>query len=104
VPLYQLDLEDLSRKCKTALPYAMFALAQYNLSLLSDTLPVKVFRECGLDFNRWYPKPRQLAATARFIATHHRDREHLRRALDTVGERFDVRCGPLITTSAVAAG
>jgi hypothetical protein len=29
------------------------------------------------------------------MATHHREREHQRRTLDTVRERFDVRCGPL---------
>lgn len=102
VPLYALDLQDLGQKSKTAVLYAMFTLAQYNLSLISDALPVKVFRECGLDYNRWYPMPRQLAGTARFMATHHRDRAHLRRTLDTVRERFDVRCGPLVPASAAA--
>lgn len=102
LPLYALDLQDLWHKSKATLPYAMFALAQYNLSLISDAVPVRVFRECGLDFNRWYPMPRQLAATARFMLTHHRDREHVRRALDTIRDRFDVRCGPLVTASAAA--
>ncbi|MFV8266692.1 potassium transporter [Mycolicibacterium peregrinum] len=100
VPLYELDLQDLAQKSKKSLVYAMFTLAQHNLSLISDAVPVSVFRECGLDFNRWYPMPRQLSATARFMATHHRDREHLRRTLDTVRERFDVRCGPLVATPA----
>ena len=102
VPLYELDLQDLALKSKKALLYAMFSQAQYNLSLISDAVPVRVFRECGLDFNRWYPMPRQLFATARFLATHHRDRDHLRRTLDTVRERFDVRCGPLVATPAGA--
>ncbi|MFV8050072.1 potassium transporter [Mycobacterium sp. 48b] len=102
VPLYELDLQDLALKSKKAMLYAMFTLAQYNLSLISDAVPVRVFRECGLDFNRWYPMPRQLSATARFMATHHRDREHLRRTLDTVRERFDVRCGPLVAAQAGA--
>ncbi|ORW55122.1 potassium transporter [Mycolicibacterium peregrinum] len=100
VPLYELDLQDLAQKSKKSLVYAMFTLAQHNLSLISDAVPVSVFRECGLDFNRWYPMPRQLSATARFMATHHRDREHLRRTLDTVRDRFDVRCGPLVATPA----
>ncbi|NOR03131.1 FAD-dependent oxidoreductase [Mycolicibacterium fortuitum] len=99
VPLYELDLQDLAQKSKTAVLYAMFTLAQHNLSLISDAVPVKVFRECGLDYNRWYPMPRQLSATARFMATRHRDRDHLRRTLDTVAERFDVRCGTLNSTS-----
>jgi hypothetical protein len=29
------------------------------------------------------------------MLTHRREREHLRRTLDTVRERFDIRCGPL---------
>lgn len=104
VPLYELDLMELAEKNKTALIYAMFTLAQYNLSLMSDALPSKVFREFGLDFNRWYPMPRRVSGVARFMATHHRDREHLRHTLDTVRDRFGVRCGPLVTTSAAATG
>ncbi len=44
-----------------------------------------VFAECGLDFNRWYPWHRRMAGTVRFMATHRRERAHLRRSLDTVG-------------------
>jgi hypothetical protein len=62
---------------------------------MADQLPAKVFAECGLDFDRWYPLPRRMAATARFMLTHRRHREHQRRTLDTVRERFDLRCGPL---------
>ncbi|KGI69509.1 FAD-dependent oxidoreductase [Mycolicibacterium rufum] len=95
VPLYELDLQALWRESKQALPFAMFALAQYNLGLIADAVPGKVFAECGLDFNRWYPWHRRMAGTVRFMATHRRERAHLRRSLDTVGERFGVRCGPL---------
>jgi hypothetical protein len=49
----------------------------------------------GLDFNRWYPLPRRMIGTARFMLAHRREREHLRRTLDTVRERFGVRSGPL---------
>lgn len=56
---------------------------------------MKAFRECGLDFDRWYPLPRRLAATARFVKDHRREGDRLRGILDTVQERFDVRCGPL---------
>ena len=95
VPLYELDMQDLWNKSKAALPYTMFSLAQHNLSLIADSVPTKVFRDCGLDFDRWYPLPRRLMGTARFMLTHRREREHQRRTLDTVRERFDVRCGPL---------
>ena len=31
---------------------------------------MRPFRELGLDFDRWYPLPRQLLAKARFARTH----------------------------------
>ena len=96
IPLYELDAMDLRNKSNAAFPYTLFSLAQYNLSLIADSVPGKVFAECGLDFDRWYPLPRRLVGTARFMLTHRREREHLRRTLDTVHERFDVRCGPLV--------
>jgi hypothetical protein len=36
-----------------------------------------------------------MVGMARFMLTHRRDRERQRQILDTVRERFDVRCGPL---------
>lgn len=95
IPLYELDLMDLRNKSNAAFPYTLFSLVQYNLSLISDCVPAKVFSECGLDFNRWYPLPRRIVGTAQFMLAHRREREHLRHTLDTVRERFDVRCGPL---------
>ena len=84
VPLYALDDEELRRKSTAALPYAMLALVQHNLSLIADNVPNTVFTECGLDFDRWYPLPHRMLGTARFMLTHRRDREHHRRTLDTV--------------------
>jgi hypothetical protein len=95
LPLYELDGQDLRRKSGAAFPYTLLALAQHNLSLISDSVPTRVLLDCGLDFDRWYPLPRRLVGTARFMLTHRREREHLRRTLDTVRERFDIRCGPL---------
>ena len=93
--LYELDLQELTKKSKAVLPYAMFALVQHNVSVIAEAVPSKVFADCGLDFDLWYPLPRRLAATARFMLTHRREREHHRRTLDTLRERFDIRCGPL---------
>lgn len=70
-------------------------MAQYNLSLIADSVPTKVLLECGLDFDRWFPLHRRIVGAARFMMTHRRDRERQRQILDTVRERFDVRCGPL---------
>ena len=52
-PLYELDMEDLRKKSNAVFPYTVFSLAQYNLGLIADSVPTKVFRDCGLDFDRW---------------------------------------------------
>ncbi len=103
VPLYELDMQELLRRNKAVLPYTMFSLVQYNLGLMYDNMPTKVFNECGLDFDRWYPWPRRTAGAVRFMLTHRRGREHLRDTLDTVRHRFDVRCGPLSRGSETGA-
>lgn len=102
VPLYEFDIQDMTNRHKAVLPYAMFALAQYNLGLMADAIPPKVFSECGLDYDRWYPWPRRTAGALRFMLTHRRDRPHLRDILDTVRDRCDVRCGPLDAGGATA--
>ena len=94
-PLYELDMVEMRQKANTALPYALMALNQHNLSVIADAVSPKVFLECGLDFSRWYPIPRRLVGAVQFLARHRRDRGYHRRTLDTVRERFDVRCGPL---------
>lgn len=96
VPLYELDTDDLRTKSVDAHVCAAIAATLYNLSLIFDQVPAKVFAQNGLNLDRWYPLPRQLAGLVTFMLTHRRDREHQRRALDTIRERFDVRCGPLI--------
>ncbi|WP_072803552.1 FAD-dependent oxidoreductase [Rhodococcoides yunnanense] len=95
VPLYELDGEDLSRKSKESLAWTGFALNQYNISLVFDAVPRKIFQECGVDFDRWYPAARRMIGSFQFVRTHRKDREHHRRTLDAVRDRFDVRCGPL---------
>ena len=87
VPLYELDMAVLRRTSNAAFPYTIFSLAQHNLSLIYDAVPTKVFLDCGLDLDRWY----------------RRERERQRHALDTVRERFDVRCGPLPAPTTVGA-
>jgi hypothetical protein len=95
VPLYELDMLELYEKARKAWTYTLMTLVEHNLGLYFDNLPSKAFRECGLDFDLWYPLPRRLLATAKFVRNHRREREHLRQTLDTVHERFGVRCGPL---------
>ncbi len=95
IPLYEVDWMSLRQKTPLAFPYVLFALVQHNLSLIYDNVPRRVFNENGLDFDKWYPLPRRLPGMARFVLTHRQERERQRRVLDTVRERFDIRCGPL---------
>jgi thioredoxin reductase len=96
VPLYELDVQDLREKSSVAFPYTLFTLVRYNLSLIFESVPRRAFSENGLDLDAWYPRPRRLPSTIKFLLTHRRSREQARRVLDTVRERFDVRCGPLL--------
>ena len=95
LPLYEVDWMGLRQKTPLAFPYVLFALVQHNLGLIYDNVPRHIFSENGLDFDNWYPLPRRLPGLARFMLTHRRERERQRRVLDTVRERFDIRCGPL---------
>lgn len=96
LPLYEIDWYELREKSSVIFPYVLFALVQHNLSLIYDHVPGRVFSENGLDFDTWYPLPRRLPSMVRFTLTHRRERERARRVLDTVRERFDMRCGPLV--------
>ena len=73
----------------------VFPLTGYNLSLAFDHLPMKVFVEFGSDLLLWYPLPRRLAAIMKFQLNHRRERDRNRKTLDTIRERYGVRCGPL---------
>lgn len=93
--LYELDVEDLAAKANHVVAYASMALTIHNLSLISEALPNKVLLDCGLDYDLWYPMPRRMLGLLEFQRTHRRDRKHHRQTLDTLRDRFEVRCGPL---------
>lgn len=101
VPLYTTDGPALFRANPSAALMAAFTMSQYNLGLAFDELPAKVFQQCRLDFDRWYPPPRRLAGQIRFMVRHKRQREHYRRTLGTIAERFGVPCGPIVSSSGV---
>jgi hypothetical protein len=102
-PLYELDLQHLYGESKTAMPFAALTLTQHNLGILAERLPANVFRDCGADLDRWYPLPRRAVATWKSTLWDRRAREQQRRTLDTVRQRFGVRCGPLVATAARGA-
>ena len=94
-PLYELDFHGLRRNAPEAQPVVLCSLIMYNLSLVFERGPAKVFQGNGLDFDRWYPFPRRLAGQLRFMHNHKRDAQHHPEALDTFSRHSDVRCGPL---------
>ncbi len=103
VPLYAVDAEELRRQApQFSMAAAFGSLQMYNLSLIAEAVPAwrftKIMSQNGLDMDRWFPLPRRLLASARFMLTHKRERERHRRSLDTVAERFDLRCGPVVGT------
>ncbi len=91
--LYELDVEDLGTKSRSAIIWASITLSMYNLGRIARTLPPKVMIDCGLDFDRWYPKVRQMAGATALLATQRSDSSHYRETLDTLGKRFGVRVG-----------
>jgi hypothetical protein len=91
--LYELDVEDLATKSGSALIWASITLSMYNLGRIARTLPPKTMIDCGLDYDRWYPRARRMAGATALLATQPRDAPHYRKALDTLGQRFDVRVG-----------
>jgi hypothetical protein len=103
VPLYSVDLDEAKAATGSAMAFVSAALLQYNLSVIFEAVPAKVFQDCGIDFDLMYPFPRRLAGQLRFMATHKRDREHHRRTLDIARERFGIRCGPISPEQPVPA-
>lgn len=92
--LYELDVEDLATKSRSAIIWASITLSMYNLGRIARALPPRVMIDCGLDFDRWYPGPRRMTGAAAFLATQPWDALRYRKTLDTLGERFDVQVGP----------
>jgi hypothetical protein len=92
--LYELDLEDLATKSRSAIIWASITLSMYNLGRIARALPPKVMIDCGLDFDRWYPGARRMAGATALLATQPWDVRRYRKTLDTLGERFDVQVGP----------
>lgn len=95
LPLYELDLGALYPRDRDAFPVIVLCHILYNAGLIFDALPRNALDDFGIDMMRWYPLPRQLIAAVKFIGYQKRHGDDLRRALDVVRDRFDIRCGPL---------
>ncbi|MCB1750018.1 MAG: potassium transporter [Gammaproteobacteria bacterium] len=95
VPLYEVDHHALLAANRTAMPFVCMAQILYNLLLILDAVPMSVMRGCGLDFDRWFPLPRRIAAGLHLDRNKADYRAHCRRTLDRVRARFGIRCGVL---------
>lgn len=97
-PLYELDMNALGRNAPEAVLAVWSAHVQHNLSVVMERVPMKVFQKFKLDFNQWYPLPRQIPGLVRMMRTHKRNRPHQRQALDSFSKHAHVRCGILSTS------
>ncbi len=95
LPLYELDVQELLRRSKPAAVATLMAAMLYNLSVIGDNVPRSVVTGTRFDFEHWYPEPRRAVLLLTFMLAGRRWRDRWRHSLDTVAERFDVRCGPL---------
>ena len=100
-PLYELDMNGLGRKAPEAFLAVWSSLIQHNLSVVLERVPMRAFQNFKLDFNQWYPLPRQIPGLVRLMRTHKRDRPHHQQALNTFSQHANVRCGPLSNASSV---
>ena len=94
-PLYELDMNGLGRDAPEAFLAVWATLIQHNLSIVLERVPMSAFQKFKLDFDQWYPRPRQIPALVRMMRTHKRNRPRHREALDTFSRHANVRCGPL---------
>jgi cation diffusion facilitator CzcD-associated flavoprotein CzcO len=95
LPLYESDPVSLYRVSPEIVALALGSQILHNTGLILRAAPRRVFGDCGVDFERWYPPPRQLLDAISFLWFLKHNPDHFRRALDVIRDRFGVRCGPL---------
>jgi hypothetical protein len=95
VPLYALDNERLFAKEKKQFTFAWMTQLLYNTILIMDAVPARALRDCGLNFDNWYPPYRQVPFLLKLKINGRTYLEHFRRSLDRVCERAQIRGGPL---------
>ena len=95
VPLYALDNERLFAKNKKAFTFAWMTQLLYNTIHVTDAVPARALRDCGLNFDNWYPLYRQFPFLLNVKMKKRSYLNHFRRSLDRVCEREQIRGGPL---------
>ncbi|MEM9313408.1 MAG: NAD(P)-binding protein [Pseudomonadota bacterium] len=66
--------------------------ALLNTLLVLDVLPLRVFEDFGLDFDRWYPGHKRLAGLLRLKVNRRRYIAHCRQTLNRIAETYGVLC------------
>jgi thioredoxin reductase len=100
IPLYEIDYSFLLRSDKLVLPFLAMSQMMYNVGLLARSVPQKVFLECGLDFDRWFPLYRRVGNVRLLRRNYPQMAVRWKQNMDRVRERFLFRCGPLDSLSA----
>ncbi|MEM6536423.1 MAG: hypothetical protein AAF668_01700 [Pseudomonadota bacterium] len=92
---YVVDNEVLSTTADTAV-WHMAVLCQilYNMIYALDVLPMKVFQDFGLDFERWQPVHKRLLSFGTLIANKDKYKDHCGKALERVSVAHAVACHP----------
>lgn len=95
VPFYVLDQNALMRADRKTWQVSGTAQGLLNALLMSEALPFKVFRQFGLDFDRWHPPHKRLAGLIDLQLNRKKYVRHCRQVLDDVATRHQVLCAPL---------
>ena len=95
IPLYEIDYSFLLRSAKLVLPFLAMSQMMYHVGLLARSVPQKVFLECGLDFDRWFPLYRRVGNVRLLRRNYPQMAVRWKQNMDRVRERFLFRCGPL---------
>lgn len=95
LPLYELDTVSALERGRNMMFAAAMTHGFYNGLVMMRALPPKVFTECGLDPDRWFPLPRRLLVYGGIQMRYRPLLAHSRAVLDRIREVHGVRCGPL---------
>lgn len=95
LPLYELDNASLYTANRDAFSATIAPHTLYNTALMLAHAPRSVGEEFGTDNSRWYPMPRRILNGILLLRHQKRNPDHFRRTLDTIRDRFGIRCGLL---------
>ena len=66
-----------------------------NVLRLMKALPISVFNDCLLDFNRWFPLPRRLPILLKYMISNDRIASQCAAALERCRQDSGIRMGVL---------